>query len=128
MYVADPTISQYVAQVRVLLNGYGNQSWLSWVEEFKLMPNTWAAIEQEVLLANTRAREERERQIEEMWRQELEKWRQEEGKRLPRPRKRPSKAVLDDDDDVEMVASEGGSAGQGRRHGVGKGRVRVTER
>jgi hypothetical protein len=111
MYVANPTISQYVAEVRTLLDSYGNQSWLSWVEEFQLMLNMWAAIEQEVLLANMRAREERERQIEETRRQELEKQRQEEGKRLQRPRKQPSKAVLDDDNDVEMVASEGGLAG-----------------
>jgi hypothetical protein len=97
---------------------------LSWAEEFNLMPSTRAAIEQEVLLANTRAREERERQVEETRRQELEKRRQEEGKRQPRPRKRPSKAVLDDDDDVEMVASEGGSAGTGKttRSGKGKGK------
>lgn len=124
MYVGDPAIGQYVAQARTLLDSYGNRSWLSWAEELQLMPNTRAAIEQEVLLANTRAREERERQIEETRRQELEKRRQEEGKRLQRPRKRSSRAVLDDDDDVEMAASEGGSAGTTKttRSGKGKGK------
>jgi hypothetical protein len=117
MYVADPTISQYIVQVCTLLDGYGNRSWLSWVEEFQLMPNTRAVIKQEVLLANTRAWEERKQQIEKTQRQDLKKRRQEEGKW-------PSKAVLDDNNNMEMVASEGGSAGIAKmtRSGKGKGK------